>query len=156
VEIEMKWRKPIPLRSGARQGMIYTFEESLLPKPNKAGIYVFARMVHEYVIPLYIGQGGDLKQRIQQQFNNLKLMKGIEKAPPGKRRLMIARVKLRPGQNQDSVLKVAEKACIESALSQGFELLNKQGVKEKVHSIVSHYRYANFRPFPKVMKLKEK
>lgn len=138
MKIALKWEKPIRLRDGSRLGQIYSCRERDYRRfPRKAGVYVFARKYGKTVTPLYIGQASRLRGRIDDQFNNLRLMMGIKNSHTGRRILLVARVHLKPGQQMSKVLDIVESALIKNALAQGHDLLNQQGTKTKVHVIRS-------------------
>lgn len=128
------WSKALPLSNGADSNLIYSVKD-LDSIPNKSGVYVFARSHGQNVIPMYVGQADKLKSRILQQLNNVRLMKGIEKMPNGKRVLLYCEAKIGRGQTKKKVLAVLENGLIDHALSEGHELLNKQGTKRPAHSI---------------------
>lgn len=136
MKIDLKWDKPIRLRDGSRVKQIYQCK-GLERVPNKPGIYIFARSFGKHVAPLYIGQALRLKDRIYGQFNNLHLMLGLQQAETGHRFLIVARLKLHPGQQKERVLNIVESAFIKHALSEGHDLLNQQGTKTHVHAIRS-------------------
>lgn len=136
MKIDLKWEKPIRLREGATKTQIYSIA-NISGLPRKPGIYVFARKFGKNVYPLYIGQATKLRGRIDGQLNNLKLMLGVKNAQAGKRTLLVARVRLKPGQQAEKVLNIVESALIKRALVQGHDLLNQQGTKTRVHTIRS-------------------
>ncbi|OFV95683.1 MAG: hypothetical protein A3H28_15495 [Acidobacteria bacterium RIFCSPLOWO2_02_FULL_61_28] len=78
-----------------------------------------------------------LRQRIESQFDSLKLMKGLRSARNGTRLLLTGILRLHPGQRQGKVLNIVESALIKRALADGHDLLNQQGTKTKVHVIKS-------------------
>ena len=62
-------------------------------------------------------------------------MKGIENAPQGRRVLILGELQRKPGQVITKVLRIAESALIEHSLTQGFDIINKQGKRRPTHSI---------------------
>ena len=139
MDIQVSWHKPIRLRLGKHKNSIYSCDTIDYEKlPRTPGVYIFARRFGKKVIPLYIGQASRLKNRLDQQFNNARLMKGIENAAIGHRILIIGEVILKGGQKVPQVLDVVESALIEHALANGHELLNKLGIKTPVHVIRSN------------------
>jgi hypothetical protein len=137
LKIELKWDKPIRLKDGSKLFQIYTIRR-LDRIPNKAGVYVFARSFGQSIAPLYIGQTSRLRSRINDHLKSSgRLMMKIKRAQAGRRILLFASLKLQPGQRETKVLEIVEKALIKHALASGYELLNKQGVKTKVHVIKS-------------------
>ncbi len=136
MKIDLKWERPFRLKDGSRLNLIYSCT-GLDRIRSKPGVYVFARRFSKSVFPLYIGQALRLRGRIEQQFNNVKLMMGLKKARSGHRILLVARLSLHPGQQKKKVLDIIESALIKHALAQGHDLLNQQGTKTKVHTLKS-------------------
>jgi hypothetical protein len=136
VKIALTWERPLPLSDGSSWNQIYVCH-GLGRVPSKPGVYVFARQFGNNVVPLYVGQASKLRSRIEEQFNNLRLMMGIKNAHAGRRILLVARLKLRRGQQMSKVLDIVEAALIKNALAQGHDLLNQQGTKTRVHVIKS-------------------
>lgn len=139
MHIDLKWDKPIRLKDGSKWNQIYVIPKPKFDRiPNKPGVYVFARAFGQSVAPLYVGQASRLRNRIKSHLKgSVQLMVGIKRSQHGHRILLFGRLKLHPGQQQKKVLKIVEKALIKHALAEGYELLNKQGVKAKVHVIKS-------------------
>ncbi len=137
MELNLEWHQPFELLDGSRDGLIYRIDE-FEHIPAAPGVYVFARNHGDVIAPLYIGRALDLSVRIGQQLNNLRLMRGLFRAPSGHRLLCIGELETRPGQQLDRALPVVESALINAALAEGYELLNIQGTNSLVHTIVSH------------------
>ena len=150
MKIDLKWDKPFPLRDGSRSNLIYTCHP-LERISNGPGVYVFARSFGRVVVPLYIGQAVRLRDRLEQQLNNVRLMMGIERAEAGRRLLLIGHLKLHRGQRKGKVLDVVESAIIKRALADGHDLLNKHGVRTKVHAIKSKGNTASRQVVPLTM-----
>lgn len=150
MKISLKWDKPIRLKDGSKLNQIY-YCRGLERFSGKPGVYVFARKYGNSVIPLYVGQASRLSGRIEGQFNNLKLMKGIENAHAGHRILLVARIYLKPGQRMSKVLDIVESAIIKHALAQGHDLLNQQGTKTSVHVIGSKGNASSQQVAPRTM-----
>lgn len=132
--INATWSKPLPLIDGSSENLIYKIAQ-LEAIPSTTGVYIFARSYGDNAVPLYVGQADNLKARIVQQLNNLKLMKGLQKMPNGNRMLLYCEAKIARGQDRKKVLAILENALIDHALSAGHELLNKQGTKRPTHQI---------------------
>ena len=83
LNIEAVWSRPIRLRL-ARFGAIYECEEpdSI---PTESGVYIFGREHGDAAAPLYIGKALNLRRRIEQQLNSVRLMTGIREAQSGGR-----------------------------------------------------------------------
>lgn len=152
MRIDLTWEKPVRLK---KVNQIYDCP-GLARISNKAGVYVFARTFGTLVVPLYIGQAKWLKSRITQQLNNLRLMTSIMQADIGRRILLVARVKLHRGQQKKKVLDIVESSLIKHALAQGHDLLNKQGVKTRVHTIKSKGNHSSKQVAPLTMLVERK
>ena len=101
--------------------------------PESAGVYVFARRHGRKIVPLYIGETTNLRKRLEQHFNDVKIMKGIENAPRGQRVFLYAQAKTKQAQKIERVLDILQRALVEHALSGGHNLLNVQLTETKVH-----------------------
>lgn len=152
MKITIIWHKPFRLRSGAKDNLIYACDE-IDRIPESAGIYVFARKYGQSQIPLYVGQASDLRKRLDQQLNNARLMMGLKNAASGRRLILIAELSLLPGQQERKVLDIVERTCIKFTLSYGYELLNKQGTKTRVHTVSSKGRKRFHNPFLRKMNI---
>jgi hypothetical protein len=155
MRIDIKWDKPIRLKDGAKFNQIY-YCPGLERVSAKAGVYIFARTFGKLVVPLYIGQAKGLRSRITQQLNNARLMVGFQRADIGRRILLVARLKLHRGQQKKKVLDIVESSLIKHALAQGHDLLNKQGVKTKVHTIKSKGNHSSKQVAPLTMLVERK
>ena len=141
LEIELNWWAPIVLREGRRrERFIYTPTDDAIELPNTPGIYIFARQHGDKVNPLYIGRASNLRQRIEQQFCFVPLMKGIQDVSKGGRVLLLGELAPRRGLRAEKALQVVEEALIAHALTDGKELLNKQGTRTPVHTV---WNYGN-------------
>lgn len=96
MDIQANWCEPIDLVDGSSDNLIYKCEDIDLIA-DSPGVYIFARIYGENVEPLYIGRASNLKRRIDQQFNNTRLMKGIENSPKGGSYSINRRVRVTPG-----------------------------------------------------------
>jgi hypothetical protein len=134
MEIEIHWKMPLSLIDGTDEYRVYTPEDKS-PMSDRPGVYVFARKHGHRTVPLYVGKANNLAVRVAQQLNNVKLMKGIENSPQGGRLLILGELHRKHGQNTQKVLRIAESALIEHSLSQGFDILNKQGKNRPAHSV---------------------
>jgi hypothetical protein len=156
VKISVTWDKPIHLKDGAKFNQVY-YCPSLDRISNKAGVYVFARSFGAVVAPLYVGQASRLRNRIGQHFkNNVRLMISLKQADIGHRILLVGRLKLGRGQQKKKVLDIVESSLIKHALTQGYVLLNKQGVKTRVHTIKSKGNHSSKQVAPLTMLVERK
>lgn len=135
MEIRIVWQQPIPLVEGSKESLRIYVPRDPGEIPERPGIYIFGRRHGDTVSPLYIGKAESLLRRIEQQLNNVRLMKGIENAPTGERILLLGELSLRPGQRVPRVLEVVENALIEFALANEHEILNKQGTRTPFHTL---------------------
>ena len=151
MDIEVEWLQPIVISRSSRgfHAGIARFE--LDGVPDGPGIYAFARRYGRNVEPLYVGKAENLRRRMKQQLNNYKLMQAVADSKIGARVLLVAKVRPKGGQQLGKVLTVAERAYIRAALSQGFEIVNKQGTRERKHEIRSVGRHSRQLPFARVV-----
>jgi len=155
LKIDLKWERPFRLKDGSRFNLIYSCS-GLDHVVSKPGLYIFARRYGKSVAPLYIGQALKLRGRIEQQFNNVKLMTTLKKARSGRRILLVARLRLHPGQQKKKVLEIVESALIKHALAQGHDLINQHGTKTKVHAIRSEGNSSSKQVAPRTMLVERK
>jgi len=140
MEINIYWWPPLQLIDGTEHNLIYMLEnlenESDYEELEIPGLYIFARKYKREVIPLYVGMAHNLAERIEHQiYNNVLLMKAIQRASKGERILLIGALLTKPGQEIGKALKIAEATLIEHCLTEGYDILNKQGTKRPVHVI---------------------
>ncbi len=133
LNIEASWSQPIRLRL-ARFGAIYECED---PDriPTESGVYIFGREHGEAAAPLYIGKALNLRRRIEQQLNSVRLMTGIREAERGGRFVIYCAPQLKRGQRAIRVITILERALIAHALAEDFELLQTQGTRTPNHTI---------------------
>ena len=136
MQIVLKWSKPTKLVNGSEQNLTYVVQK-LEKLPSGPGVYIFARKFGSSYEALYVGRAGNLRERINQQFNNNRLMNGIKSAQIGARVVFCGKLVLKPGQKASCVLDILEPALINHALSEGHSILNKVGTKTPLHAIHS-------------------
>jgi hypothetical protein len=153
LKIDLKWEKPIRLKDGSKLFQFYAIPIPRLERiPNKPGVYVFARSFGQSIAPLYIGQTLRLRSRINDHLKSSgRLMMKIKRAQHGHRILLLGRLKLRRGQQKAKVLDIVERALIKHALASGYELLNVQGKKAKVHFIKSRGNTSSKQVAPRML-----
>lgn len=130
MKLNLQWHRSVKLGK-------FPYRADIEKVPKTAGIYVFLRLYGSTAEALYVGKANNLRGRIKQQLNNLRLMNGINSAPNGIRRLVYAEFVARPGQQQSKALALCEKTLIRYYLGQGHNLLNVQGAKLKYHELDS-------------------
>lgn len=133
--LKLEWARPINLKNGTQENLIYVCDHSKLPKT--AGIYVFGRRYGTKIEALYVGKADSLQGRVRGQFKNLPLMLHLQKAKNGKRIVLAGRFVSKPGQKQAKCLALLERALIRHFLSEGHDLVNIQGAKLRRHEITS-------------------
>lgn len=136
MDLEVRWVGPFDLADGKRDGLIYKIPR-LESIATRAGVYVFARVHGQSVFPLYIGKAANLQRRIDQQLNNVRLMRGIEDAPAGYRTLHVGEFVPKGGQGAEKAIRIIESALIRAALAEGYDILNIKGTQTLVHTISS-------------------
>jgi hypothetical protein len=135
MKLALQWYKPLALKIDKDGNGIYTV--TLGDIPTVPGIYLFLRTHGRKSEVLYVGKADQLRLRIKQQLNNLKLMKGIERAATGKRLLAFAKFIPKQAQQQTKALRRIETAYIRHYLADGHKLINKQGTKIAKDTIAS-------------------
>jgi hypothetical protein len=133
LNIDAAWSKPIKL-SEARSGASYVCP-NLAHLPEEPAVYIFGRQHGNSIAPLYIGKALNLRQRLEQQFDSVKLMSRLKSAGNGSRFLIYCEPTLKRGQKAAKVIKVMEDALIAHALAEGHELRQKQGTLRPNHTI---------------------
>src|SRR5258708_4258706 len=129
--LHLEWGRPVVLRDGSADNLIYTTSLDLIPA--KPGIYIFGRRYGKNFEALYVGQASNgMRGRIKNQLNNLKLMQHLKNSKAGKRIVLAGRFVGKPGQKLKKCLDLSELALIRHFLSQAQSLINKQGVTLKV------------------------
>ena len=144
MQIQIDWRRPMILEEGPQGAPHYSVNLDRVPEIG--GIYVFARRWGNGFEALYVGQGTRLQTRIAQQFNNLRLMSHIQRARTGDRLLFLGEVITRPGQRMATCLNLVERSLIRYFLSEGHDLVNRQGARFRRHEITSAHRTRGFVP----------
>lgn len=147
MKIELEWVGPIKLKPRKTAG--YSFAEVVDKLERRPGVYVFARKFGTNYYPIYIGKAQGIVGRLGTQFNNLALMESVKHWNPvdptdpalkmnGARVLFVGYlVKPKTVGQVESALKVAERALIEHALTEGHEIVNVQMTKTKYDEISS-------------------
>lgn len=135
MDLNIKWHKAVPLLDGDDSNLIYV-AEGLDAFAETPGVYIFGRVYDGAIQPLYVGKADDLRKRAWQHFkNNTKLMNAIKKAGNGARVFVPGQFVPKPGQSTKKCIALIERALIDHALTEGYELLNVQGTKTAYHKI---------------------
>jgi hypothetical protein len=135
MKLKLEWEHQVPLVRTSRQQLGYTV--ALEKVPEAAGIYIFGRKFGKKVEALYVGKAANIRRRIKGHFNNLRLMNHLHDARMGRRVLLVARFVSGPGQNAEKCLRILERALIRYFLSEGHDLVNKQGTRLHRHEVES-------------------
>ena len=135
MKLRLEWGRQITLSDASRQNLIYSFDHSSLPEV--AGVYVFGRRYGRNFEALYVGKAGVLRWRVRGQLKNLPLMLHLKNAKNGKRVLLIGRFIPKPGQKEEKCLVLLERVLIRYFLSEGHDLVNKQGARLRRHEVAS-------------------
>lgn len=149
MRLYLEWEKPIPLRDGTKQNLIYVYDEDSLPRT--AGVYIFGRRRRNGEFEaLYVGRAANIHGRVRGHRNNLPLMMHLRKARQGERVLRVGVFKPRPGHKLKKCLPIIERALIRYFLAEGHDLVNKAGTRLRRHEIASDGRHPNLF-IPKLM-----
>jgi hypothetical protein len=119
-----------------------------------AGVYVFGRRWSAQFEALYVGKAENIRGRVKGHLNNLRLMQHLRNAKTGKRIVLAGRLITKPGQKLSKSLVLAERALIRYFLSEGHDLVNRQGTRLRQHQVESSGQHPK-RFFPKVMHLEK-
>ena len=98
---------------------------------------MFGRRWGKNIEALYVGKAKNIRGRVKVQFNNLRLMQHLKRAKTGKRVLLFGKAITKPGQKIDKVVSLLERALIRYFLSEGHDLVNRQGVRIRRHEVNS-------------------
>lgn len=149
MKLRIDWMKPLILKDARRENLIYKADIDKLP--DAPGIYIFGRRWgRDQFEALYIGKANRIKGRVKGHFNNLRLMQHLRSAKNGKRLILAGKIVPRPGQQIDRCLKVLERGYIRHFLSEGHDLVNKQGTRLRRHEVSSTGKHPK-RFFPRLM-----
>jgi|SRR5712671_1837959 len=96
MKLSIEWSRPVSLRNGSRENLIYTLDPNRLPQAP--GVYIFGRKWGTAFEALYIGKAVGIRGRVKNQLNNLRLMKHMKDAKTGKRIALAGWLMFRPGQ----------------------------------------------------------
>jgi hypothetical protein len=135
VRLGVEWGRPVQLRDGSLQNLIYIADLNRLPKAP--GVYVLARRWGTEVEALYVGKANQIRGRVKTQLNNLRLMQHMRNAKAGKRIVLTGRFVSKPGQQLGKCLLLIERALIRYFLSEGHDLVNTQGTRLRRHEVES-------------------
>ena len=150
MKLRIEWGRPIQLRDGAKQNLIYIVDPNKLPKAS--GIYILGRHWGSDFEALYVGKATNIRGRMKGQLNNLRLMQHLRNAKTGKRIVLTGKIITRPGQRLEKSLVLIERTVIRYFLSEGHDLVNKQGTRLRRHEVASTGKHPK-RFFPKTMYL---
>lgn len=147
-EIEIVWGQPYKLDMGPGnvQCVPKLSDDSDWEKiPEGHGVYFFARRHmtkdgYNYTVR-YIGQSENVRTRIKQHLNSMKLMTQLKhETRKGDKVLVVGELKYRAHRRESgkkTAIEVVEKALIDKIIAdnRGDYLFNKQGLKLDIHSI---------------------
>jgi hypothetical protein len=149
VRLYLEWGRPIALKDGSPQNLIYLPDPDRLPKA--AGVYVFGRRRKNGGFEaLYVGRANNIRGRVWDHRKNLPLMMHLKKAKDGQRVVRAGVFDARTGQKVKKCLPLIERALIRYFLSEGHDLVNKAGARLGRHELASDGRYPNLF-IPKLM-----
>ena len=135
MKLSIEWSRPVRLKDATLDNLIYSVELEKLP--NTSGLYVFGRKYGRQFEALYVGKANRIRGRVKGQLNNLRLMQHLKNAKAGTRFVMHCRLVAKPGQQMTKCLLLMERALIRHFLSEGHDLVNKQGARLLRHEITS-------------------
>lgn len=139
MQIGIDWMQPFGLTDATHENIVYSVDLDRLP--TEAGLYVFGRRWGNRFEALYVGKANNVQSRVRGQLNNLRLMQHVLNSKQGTRVLFVGTVVTKRGQNRDKVVALAERALIRHFLSEGHDLVNRQGTRIRRHEITAEGRH---------------
>src|SRR5438067_11647462 len=128
MKLHVDWERPILLRDATKDNMIYGLDLNRVT--TGAGVYIFGRRWGGQFEALYVGKAGNsIRGRVRGHLSNLRLMQHLRNAKTGQRVVLAGRLVARRGQRLSKGLGLAERALIRYFLSEGHDLVNKQGTR---------------------------
>ena len=152
MKLQIDWDRPIQLREVKEDITIDSLD--LGKVPDGAGIYIFGRRWGRHFEALYVGRASNIRGRVKGHLNNLRLMRHLRNAKTGKRILLAGRLVTKRGQQLSKCLALGERALIRYFLSEGHDLVNKQGTKLRRHQLEFSGRHPK-RFFPEAIYLEK-
>ena len=149
MKLHVEWSRPIALRP-SREHVGYTVD--LAKVSNLPGVYIFGRQWGSGFEALYVGKSMNVRARIKGHLNSLSLMQHVRTARTGKRILLVGEYVTKPGQQIEKCIGLSERALIRYFLSEGHDLVNKQGTRIRRHELESTGRHPK-KFFPTLMYL---
>lgn len=146
MKLHVEWGRVVHLRDASAQNMIYNLDVNKVP--TSAGVYIFGRRWGGQFEALYVGKATNMRSRSKGHLNNLRLMQHLRNAKNGKRLLLSGKLVTKPGQQLPKCLALAERAFIRYFLSEGHDLVNKQGTRLRRHEVASSGKHPK-RFFPR-------
>lgn len=153
MKLFIEWGRPVSLRDGSSQNLIYVLDLNKLP--IAPGLYVLGRRWGQEFEALYVGKAGSIRGRVKNQLNNLRLMQHLHNARGGTRVIIVGKIITKPGQQLSKTLITTERALIRHFLSTGDDLVNKQGTRLRRHEVHSSGKHPK-RFIPRVMYLEKR
>ncbi len=135
MKLHLEWSRQIILRRSRQRSLVYTIDMDKLP--DEPGLYVFGRRFGNSFEALYVGKAKTIRRRVRNQLNNSRLMQHVMTARRGKRILLVGRYVSKPGQDETKSLLLLEQALIRHFVSEGHDLVNKNGTRIRQHEITS-------------------
>lgn len=148
MKLHLEWSRPLQLKDATAENLVFKADISKIPAAP--GIYVFGRRWGTQFQALYVGKAANLRGRVKSHFNNLRLMQHVKNARNGKRVVLVGKFVSRPGQQVEKCLRILERGFIRHFLSEGHDLVNKQGTAIRRHEFVSAGKHPR-RAFPNSM-----
>src|SRR4051794_25283010 len=120
MDLKIDWGSPLPVIYQPTENELYSI--TLEEIPEATGIYLFLREWGGNHHVLYVGKANNLRKRVSQQLNNMRLMRGIEKAATGARLLAVGTYHPNRGAKIKIMLPMLERAIIRHYLDLGHPL----------------------------------
>jgi len=133
MKLHVDLARPILLKDGSKENLIFTVDLKKLP--TSSGLYIFGRRWGSELEALYVGKANNVRGRVKGQLNNLRLMQHLRSAKNGKRIVLTCKLITKLGQRLEKCLLLIERGLIRYFLSEGHDLVNKQGTRLRRHEV---------------------
>lgn len=148
MDLQIEWGRQVQLTDASKDNMIYGLD--LAKVTTSAGVYIFGRRWGKQFEALYVGKARNIRSRVKNHLNNLRVMQHLRNAKTGNRIVLAGQLVTKPGQRKSKCLGLAERALIRYYLSDGHDLVNKQGTRMRRHEIQSSGKHPK-KCFPRTM-----
>lgn len=140
MHIVVEWQAPIKLTHNKK----IIVDEKQLPDVvgEKPAVYFFSRKFGEYYLPFYIGETSNVRKRLKVHLQSKKIYQvligqsgDVNNIRNGTRYFHFGYLRLKPGMQKQTCLKIVQKYMIRQAVENDIPILNHNLKKIKSHRI---------------------